>query len=55
MDKWVRWMALALLIALFPVAFFGIIMALLGHPYFLLLILLLFLFKPLRRVSARAR
>jgi len=53
MDKWIKWMALVLLVALFPVATFGIIMALLGHPYFLLLLLLLLLFRPLKRVSAR--
>jgi hypothetical protein len=54
MDRWVKWMALALLVALFPVATFGVVMALLGHPYFLLLLLLLLLIRPLRRVSARA-
>ena len=53
MDKWVKWMAVACLLMLFPVATFGVIMALLGHPYFLLLLLLLFLIRPLFKLSGR--
>jgi hypothetical protein len=42
----IKLMAVALLVVLFPAAMLGIVLGLLAHPYFFLLLLLLFLAWP---------